>query len=153
MILIDGDKMIAQHLAILAELGWHPPPDGDAIDQLARGELLLGDDAACVAGRDTSTIARWAQAAEDEGRPIGFKAGISAGSPWVYITHQLLGLIERKFGLHARREAETKLRKLLETRQRAQQSPSNARTRAASASETCDNIDSKLAHPALAARG
>jgi hypothetical protein len=142
MILIDGDKMIAQHLAMLAELGWHPPPAGDAIDQLANLELLRADDAALVGGRrDTSTLARWAQAADDEGEPIAFKVG----GAWMFITGRLLDFIERKFKLPARREAETKLRKLREMRASAQQSPSNASQRAALASETCDNIDSKLA--------
>ncbi|MGY3238360.1 hypothetical protein ACVWZ4_001008 [Bradyrhizobium sp. USDA 4472] len=43
---------------------------GDAIDQLATLELLRRDDPAFVSGRDTSTLARWAAAAEDEGAPI-----------------------------------------------------------------------------------
>ena len=70
MILIDGDAMIAQLLAMLAQLGWQPALGGDAIDQLARLELLLGDDAAFVAGRDTSTLARWAALAEAEGERL-----------------------------------------------------------------------------------
>jgi hypothetical protein len=141
MIVIDRDRTVAQLLAVLAELGWHPTPGGDAIDQLANLELLRCDDAALVGGRDTSTLARWAQAAEDEGEPIAFKVG----GAWMFITWRLLDFIERKFKLPARREAETKLRKLREMRASAQQSTSNARTRAASASETCDTIDSTLA--------
>jgi hypothetical protein len=152
----DPGRLIDLHLQGLALLGWQPAPGGDAIEQLARGELLLGDDAVFVAGRDTSTIARWAALAEAEGRPIGFKAGISAGSPWLYVAARLLDHIERTSGLYKRREAETRHRKLLETRSRAQQSSLDAEPRAASAPEPCDNIDSTLAldpdHPILEAR-
>jgi hypothetical protein len=146
MNVIDHDRMIAKLLALLADLGWQPAPGGDAIDQLARLELLLGDDAAFVAGREhPSTVARWAALAEAEGRPIGFKAGISAGSPWLYVAGRLLDHIERTSGLPARRVAETRHRKLIEMRARAQRSAPNARPRAASARETCENIGSTLA--------
>jgi hypothetical protein len=60
------DKLINLHLEALAVLGWQPAPVGDAIDQLAGFELLRGDGAAFVAGRDTSTVARWAAAAAAE---------------------------------------------------------------------------------------
>jgi len=84
-------------------------------------ELLRSDDAALVGGRDTSTGARWAAAAEDEGEPIAIKVGTS----WLFVTTRLLGYIERTSGLYSRREAETRLRKLIEMRAGAQ-SPSQA---------------------------
>jgi hypothetical protein len=142
MNVIDHDRMIGQLLAVLAGLGWQPAPGGDAIEQLARFELLRGDDAAFVAGRrDTSTLARWAQAADDEGEPIAFKVG----GAWMFITRRLLDFIERKFKLSARREAETKLRKLRECGAGSQRSTSNSSQRAGADTKTCDNIDSKLA--------
>jgi len=74
---------IAAELAALAERVRQIQTGGDAIDQRARLELLRSDDAALVGGRrDTSTLARWAAAAEDEGAPLAIKVGTS----WLFIT-------------------------------------------------------------------
>jgi hypothetical protein len=144
MIVNDRDRTVAQLLVVLADLGWRPAPGGDAIEQLANLELLRADDAAVVAGRrDTSTLARWAQAADDEGEPIAFKVG----GAWMFITRRLLDFIERKFKLPARREAETKLRKLREMRAGSQRSASNASQRTASPGSLCDYDDSEFAPP------
>jgi hypothetical protein len=138
--MFDRDQAVASLRQALAALGWHPP-GGDAVEQHARGDILDSDEAGIVGGRGASTAARWAQAAADEGRPIAFKCS----GKWVYVTPRLLSYIEGASGLHARREAETRHRKLVQMRACAQLSASNARTRAASAPETCDNIDSTLA--------
>jgi hypothetical protein len=146
------DRMIAQLLAMLAELGWYPAPIGDAIDQAACGELLDSDEAAFVSGRRASTVARWAQVAEDEGEPIAIKTGTS----WLFVANRLLGYIERTSSLYARREAETRHRKLIETRASSHCSTSDASQRAASPGSPCDYADSKPApdpdHPIPAAR-
>jgi hypothetical protein len=142
--MFDRAKLIALHLEALAELGWTPPMAGDAIDQAACGALLDSEDAGFVGGRGASTVARWAQAAEDEGAPIAIKGGTS----WLFVTSRLLDFIERKFGLPARREAETRHRKLTEMRarsQNSQNSTSHASPRAASVPETWDNRGSKIA--------
>ncbi|OKO75124.1 hypothetical protein AC629_34370 [Bradyrhizobium sp. NAS80.1] len=99
---------------------------GDAIDQLARFQLLRSEDAALVGGRDASTLARWAAAAEDEGTPIAIKVGTS----WLFVTSRLLGYIELASGLYGRREAETRLRKLIEMRAGGQNPNQIARPRA-----------------------
>jgi hypothetical protein len=122
----DTPPALAAELAALAERVRQIETGGDAIDQLARLELLRGDDAALVGGRDTSTLARWAAAAEDEGTPIAIKVGTS----WLFVTKRLLGYIERAFGLYNRREAETRLRKLIEMRASAQNPSQSARPRA-----------------------
>jgi hypothetical protein len=119
--MIENPPALAAELAALAERVRQIETGGDAIDQLARLELLRSDDAALVGGRDTSTGARWAAAAEDEGEPIAIKVGTS----WLFVTTRLLGYIERTSGLYSRREAETRLRKLIEMRAGAQ-SPSQA---------------------------
>jgi hypothetical protein len=116
--MFDRDKLIAGLLQALAALGWAPPIAGDAIEQAAIGAVLDSDDAGFVGGRGASTAARWAQAAEDEGAPIAIKVGGS----WLFVTRRLLDFIERKFGLAARREAETRHRKLTEMRARTQNS-------------------------------
>jgi hypothetical protein len=135
----DRAHLIDLHLQALAVLGWQPP--SDAIEQAARGDLLFSPEAAIVSGRDTSTAARWAQMAEDEGRPIAVKAG----GTWLFVTKRLLCFIERKFKLSARREAETRLKKLLQMRARSHRSTPNASPRASSAAKPCDNIDGKPA--------
>lgn len=133
--MLARDRLVALHLAVLAELQWRQPgPVGDAVDQFASGALLDSDDAGMVSGRGASTAARWAQAAEEEGAPIAVKAG-----SWLFVTSRLLDYIERKSGLHARREAETRHRKLIEMRARPQPSSPNASRRAAPATEACDN--------------
>jgi hypothetical protein len=117
-------QITAELEEIKAEVAARDP--GDAIDQLTRLELLRGDDAALVGGRDTSTLARWAAAAESEGVPIAIKIGNS----WLFVTNRLLGYIERTSGLYTRREAETRLRKLSEMRASAQNPSQRARPRA-----------------------
>jgi hypothetical protein len=102
---------------------------------------LDGDAAASVAGRDSSTVARWAKEAMDEGRPIAVKVGAS----WLFVKSRLLDFIERRFKLPARREAETRLRKLLEIRAGSQQSMANTRTRALASPNPCDLVDSSAA--------
>jgi hypothetical protein len=143
MIVIDHDRMIAQLLAMLAQLGWHPPLGGDAVDQHARGDILDGDEAGIVGGRDASTAARWAQAAADEGQPIAFKCS----GKWVYVTRLLLDRIEGASGLPARRVAETRHRKLIEMRARAQQSASNASQRAAPPGRLCNYASCNAPEP------
>lgn len=122
----DSPPALAAELAALAECVRRIETCGDAIDQLARHELLRGHDPAFVGGRNTSTLARWAAAAEDEGTPIAIKVGTS----WLFVTTRLLAYIERASGLHSRREAETRLRKLIEMRARAQNPSQSARPRA-----------------------
>jgi hypothetical protein len=145
------EALAAELAAFIVRVGQIASP-GDAIDQLARFELLLGDDAAFVAGRDQSTVARWAASAEDEGAPIAIKVGTS----WLFVVTRLLGYIQRTSGLHKRREAETRLRKLLETPAGSQHSRSHASPRAASAPKACDNGSDKIAldpdHPTPEAR-
>jgi hypothetical protein len=134
---LDRDQAVASLQQALAALG-EPvaAAGGDAIEQLECGDLLLSDDAAIVGGaRVASTVARWAQDAEDEGSPIALKVGNS----WLFVTSRLLNRIERKSGRPARREAETRLRKMLETRASAQKSNRNACWRAASAPEACES--------------
>ena len=80
--MIENPPALAAELAALAERVRQIETGGDAIDQLARLELLRSDDAALVGGRDTSTGARWAAAAEDEGAPLAIKVGTS----WLFIT-------------------------------------------------------------------
>lgn len=121
----DSPNTLAAELAALAERVGRIASYGDAIDQLARFELLRSEDAALVGGRDASTLARWAAAAEDEGAPIAIKVGTS----WLFVTNRLLGYIERASGVYGRREAETRLRKLTETRARAQKADQTARPR------------------------
>ncbi|HZV05854.1 MAG TPA: hypothetical protein VE999_12295 [Gemmataceae bacterium] len=133
--MFDRDQAIASLLQALWALGYVLPTMSDAIEQAHRGAALDSDDAAFVAGRRASTVARWAQAAEDEGASIAVKCG----SSWLFVTTRLLDYIERKFGLHTRREAETRHRKLIEMRARAQTSTSNASRHAAAAAEACHN--------------
>ncbi|WGR70193.1 MULTISPECIES: hypothetical protein [unclassified Bradyrhizobium] len=122
----DSPEVLAAELAALVERVSQIASGGDAIDQLARLELLRSEDAALVGGRDASTLARWAAAAEDEGEPIAIKVGTS----WLFVTSRLLDYIERASGLYGRREAETRLRKLIETRAGGQNPNQAARPRA-----------------------
>jgi hypothetical protein len=133
--MIDEEKLIAWHLEVLGALGWTPPSAEDFFVQFARGEYLDSDEAGIVGGRDGSTAVRWAQAAEDVGAPIALKIG----KFWLFITRRLLDNIEKRFGLHARREAETRHRKLLEMRGSEQGSTLNASGRAAMSREPCEN--------------
>jgi hypothetical protein len=126
MAMTETPQAVAAELAALAERVRQIESGGDAIDQLTRLELLRGDDAALVGGRDTSTLARWAAAAENEGMPIAIKTGNS----WLFVANRLLGYIERTSGLYTRREAETRLRKLCEMRASRQNLSQNARPRA-----------------------
>lgn len=120
MLPIDREQLVDLSLQTLDALGWVSP--GDAIEQHARGDLLLADGAAVVGGRDSSTLAKWAQSCDDEGDPIAIKVGQS----WLYITQRLLRYIQRRFGSYARREAETRLRKFRETRAGTEISTPNA---------------------------
>lgn len=122
----ESPEALAAELAALVKKVGQIASYGDAIDQLARFQLLFSEEAALVGGRDTSTLARWAAAAEDEGAPIAVKVGTS----WLFVTSRLLGYIERASGLYGRREAETRLRKLTEMRAGGQHPNQTARPRA-----------------------
>ncbi|WP_068016380.1 hypothetical protein [Rhodoplanes sp. Z2-YC6860] len=113
--MIDRDYLIGNHLAALDHLGYEHP-SADVLDKIKSFELLDTESAAIVAGRDASTITKWAQADEQEGAPIGAKVG----DVWFISTERLLDRIERKRGLPARREAETKYNNLIKTRACAQ---------------------------------
>jgi hypothetical protein len=122
----ESPEALAAELAALVERVGRIASYGDAIDQLARFELLRSEEAAVVGGRDTSTLARWAAAAEDEGMPIAIKVGTT----WLFVTSRLLVHIEHASGLYGRREAETRLRKLIEMRAGGQSPNQTARPRA-----------------------
>jgi hypothetical protein len=105
--MIDQNRIIAQLLQMLADLGWMAPR-GDVIDQLIAGGLLTSAQAEDVAGRDRDTITRWNRDAIDEGRsPLG----IYSPAGWLWGTDRLLDCIELKRGLYTRNEAETRAKK------------------------------------------
>jgi hypothetical protein len=73
--MLDVDRMIAGHLAMLADLGWRPPTAGDAdvIALILAGELLTLDQAADVAEVSDETIRRACELAAAANCPIAVK--------------------------------------------------------------------------------
>jgi hypothetical protein len=84
---------------------------GDIIAQLKRGELLVTAQAADVAERDSDSIQRWCNEAEEEGRPLGVLSPVG----WLIGKARLLARIESKKGRHARIVAETRAKKYADT--------------------------------------
>ncbi|MET4016302.1 hypothetical protein BSZ19_04045 [Bradyrhizobium japonicum] len=109
--MIDRERLIAQLLQMLADLGWTPPATGDALDQLLRGGLLTGAQAEDVTGRDRDTIVRWHEAAIAEGRPL---LGVLTPAGWLWDKVRLLDHIELKSGRYARNVSQTRAEKYAE---------------------------------------
>ena len=105
--MLDRDKLIAQLLAMLADLGW-TPPTGDAINHLIDGGLLTSAQAEDVSERDRDTIVRWHEEAVAEGRP---SLGVLTPAGWLWGKSRLLDYIELRRGRYARNEAQTRANK------------------------------------------
>jgi hypothetical protein len=74
--------------------------------------------AARVAASDSETIRRWCIATADTKRPLGFLIA----DLWLVDASELLHQIEARRDLHARREAETRLKTYWAERAQAKQS-------------------------------
>jgi hypothetical protein len=103
--MLDRNRMIDQHLQMLAELGWKPP-SGDVIDAIATGGLLTTAQAALICEVSGETIRRWNEEAARKGEPLGLKQ-----ATWLIGTARLLDYVEKyQGGLQARVKAENRLR-------------------------------------------
>lgn len=99
-----------EHLAVMLEAAaamvrYRPKPR-NWIDQFRGGEVLVASAAARVAASDSETIRRWCVATADTERPLGLRVA----DLWLVDASELLHQIENRRGLHARREAETRLK-------------------------------------------
>jgi hypothetical protein len=103
--MINCDRIIAQLLQMLAELGWQPP-SGDVIDEIERGGVLTVPQVAIICEATDQTIYRWIEDAACKGRPLGKKR-----ATWLLGTARLLDYVEKyQGGLPARVKAENRLR-------------------------------------------
>jgi hypothetical protein len=105
--MFDRDRMIAQLLQMLIDLGWKLPT-GDAIDHLIDGGLLTSAQAEDVSARDRDTIVRWHEEAVAEGRP---PLGVLTPAGWLWGKARLLDYIELKSGRYSRNVAQTRAKK------------------------------------------
>jgi hypothetical protein len=88
------------------------------IDQFRDGEVLVASVAARVAASDSETIRRWCVATADTDRALG----VRVADLWLVDANELLYQIETRRDLHARREAETRLKAYWAERSHAKQS-------------------------------
>jgi hypothetical protein len=103
--MFDRDRMIAQLLAMAAELGWKPQPAGDVIDLINEGALLTVQQAAIICGLTSQRILDWIEHAALLGQPFAEKK-----STWLIGTDRLLTYIEKyRGGRPARVKAENLL--------------------------------------------
>lgn len=111
-----------EHLAVMLEAAaamvrYRPKPR-NWIDQFRDGEVLVASVAARIAASDSETIRRWCIASADTDRPLGLRVA----DLWLVDASELLHQIETRRDLHARREAETRLKAYRAEWARAQQS-------------------------------
>ena len=85
----------------------------DWVDDYRSGEVLKTDEAAIIAACSSETIRRRAAEAAERGRPIGV---LIAKAVWFISLKRLLEDIELRDGKHERMAAESRAKKLLETR-------------------------------------
>jgi hypothetical protein len=102
----DRNRIIAQLLQVLTDLGWKPP-SGDVIDEIANGGLLITPQAAIICEVSDQSVYRWIEDAISKGQPLGVKQ-----ATWLLGTVRLLDYVEKyQGGLPARVKAENLLKK------------------------------------------
>jgi hypothetical protein len=109
--MIDQNRIIAQLLQMLAELGWTPPTD-DIVDLILNGELLSLEQAADVCLCSDEKIRKACVAAAATICPLG----INFAGRWFVGKSRLLddleqGKIDRRRGREARLRAEERAKK------------------------------------------
>ena len=104
--MIDQNRMIAQLLQMLAELGW-TPPTGDVIDQILAGGVLTTTQAADACEASDTTIHRWLEEAAEKREPLG----VLSPAGYIIGKDRLFKYIEREQGRHARLVTESRARK------------------------------------------
>jgi hypothetical protein len=136
------DRDIANRLAELAELLQRRPPVRDWVDAYGAGDMLSSDEAGFIAGCSADTIRRKADAAAEEGNPLG----IQHASVWFLSLTRLLDWIEHgieagrgrrgamQHGRHARLAAESRAKKNAALRLPPQNEPISATVAAVAAS-------------------
>ncbi|SRR6266404_7915948 len=104
--MLDRNRIIAQLLQVLTDLGWKPS-SGDVIDQIANGGLLTTAQAATICEVSGQTICRWNDDAARRGGPLGVKRATT----WLIDANRLLAYVEKYHGgLPARVKAQNRLR-------------------------------------------
>jgi hypothetical protein len=113
------DHDIANRLTELAAMLQQRPPVCDWVDAFREGSAFGSDVAAAIFGCSSDTAVRRANAAAEDGRPLGI---LLAGT-WLFDRERLLNWIERKEGKPARLEAESRARKNADLRSSPQNGP------------------------------
>jgi hypothetical protein len=116
----DADRIARTLDALAAELR-AMPPSVHWINQFRDGEMILSGAAAEIADVSEETVRRRCKDSESSERPCGFLIA----SVWLISLQRWLDDIEERKGLHARRVAESRAKKLSEMRRSPQQSPGN----------------------------
>jgi hypothetical protein len=113
------DREIINRLTEIAAAMERRPHVRDWVDAHHAGDVLGTDEAGFICGCSADTIRRRADAAAEEGRPLGIRhAGI-----WMLDLPRLLDWTEQHYGRHARLVAESRARKNAETRVSLQNRP------------------------------
>jgi hypothetical protein len=115
------DREIISLLTQIAAAMQHRPHVRDWVDAHHEGDVLGTDEAAYICGGSADTIRRRADAAAEEGHPLGIRhAGI-----WMLDLPRLLTWIEQHEGKPARLAAETRAKKNAELRSPPQKAPTS----------------------------
>jgi hypothetical protein len=105
-LMVGRDRLIAQLLQVLTDLGWKPP-SGDVVDEIANGGLLTVAQAAIICEAADQSVYRWLADAARRGEPLGLKR-----ATWMIGKARLLDYVEKyQGGLPARVKAENLLKK------------------------------------------